>query len=230
MSYWVIVVMMIFLVASFLATRFMIGGVPALFTKTIASLGFVFAAIISIAYFEVEKYFIFVITGLVCGMIGDILLDLKRLYKQDSEVYLNYGMLAFGLGHIMYFMAISNAYGFTGAMIGNIFISLAVALAVSALIVFVCARFMNLDFGKFKWQSFAYSTVLVFVMMLSLICSIKNSQMWIMTAGFIAFFASDLVLSTQYFGGREENIPLTIINHVLYYGAQVLIVGQLFGM
>ena len=45
MSYWVIVVMMAFLVTSFLATRFMIGGVPALFTKTICSIGFVFAGI-----------------------------------------------------------------------------------------------------------------------------------------------------------------------------------------
>lgn len=228
MSYWIIVVMMIFLVASFLATRCTIGGVPALFTKTMASIGFVFAAVIALIYTKFEKYYAFLIIGLIFGMIGDILLDLKRQYKQDKDVYLNYGMLVFGLGHIMYFMALGNYYGFEGPFIGKTFIALAIALVVSAGIVFGAAKLMNLDFGDFKWQSFAYSTILVFVAVLSLMLSVKHSAMWFVTAGLIAFFASDLVLSTQYFGGKEENKWLIVINHILYYGAQTLIVGQLF--
>lgn len=228
MSYWIIVVMMVFLVSSFLATRCTIGGVPALFTKTMASLGFVFAAILALIYTKFEKYYAFLIVGLIFGLIGDILLDLKRLYNQDKVTYLNYGMLVFGLGHIMYFMALGNRYGFEGPFIGKTFIALGVALAVSAVIVFGAAKLMKLEFGEFKWQSFAYSTVLVFVAVLSLLLSAQHDSMWFMTAGLIAFFASDLVLSTQYFGGREENNLLIIINHVLYYGAQVLIVGELF--
>lgn len=228
MSYWVIVVMMAFLVATFLATRFMIGGVPALFTKTIASLGFVFSAVIAIIYVDFEKFYAFIIVGLVLGMIGDILLDLKRLYKEDAGTYLNYGMLAFGLGHIMYFMALGNFYGFDGSFVGKTFISLAVGLVASALIVFVFAKFLKLDFGEFKWQTFAYSTVLIAVMVLSLITGIKNNTLMLMNIGLVVFLASDLVLSTQYFGGREENKILTTINHILYYGAQVLIVGIMY--
>jgi len=228
MSYWIIVVMMCFLVASFLTTRFMIGGVPALFTKTIASLGFVFAAILAMIYVDFEKYYAFVIVGLIFGMLGDILLDLKRLYTDDKAVYLNYGMLVFALGHIMYFMALGNYYGFNGTFIGETFISLAVGLAVSALIVFVVAKYMKLDFGEFKWQSFAYSTVLVAVMTLALITGIKNNSLTLMNIGLVAFFLSDLVLSTQYFGGKEDSKVLTAINHILYYGAQVLIVGIMY--
>lgn len=228
MSYWVIVVMMIFLVSSFLVTRCTIGGVPTLFTKTMASLGFVFAGIIALIYTKFEKYYAFLLIGLIFGMIGDILLDLKREYKQDKDVYLNYGMLVFGMGHIMYFMALGNYYGFDGPFIGKTFIALGVGLAVSAGIVFGAARLLKLNFGNFKWQSFAYSVVLVFVAVLSLLLSVSHSAMWLMTIGLLAFFASDLVLSTQYFGDKEENKILIIINHVLYYGAQVLIVGQMF--
>jgi len=228
MSYWVVVVMMIFLVSCFLATRISVGGVPALFTKTIASFGFIFAAVIGLIYTDFEKFHAFLLFGLLFGLIGDVLLDLKRLYKQDSATYLNYGMLAFGLGHIMYFMMLGNYYGFEGDFITKTFISLGIAIAVSALIVFAGGKVMKLNFGEFKWQSFAYSIVLVFVAVLSLFMSLKNSAMWYVTAGLIAFFASDLVLSTQYFGGREENKLLIIINHILYYGAQILIAGQIF--
>lgn len=228
MSYWVIVVMMLFLVTSFLTTRFVFGGVPALFTKTLASVGFMFAAILGVIYTSFFKFHAFLILGLLFGLIGDILLDLKRLYKQDSAVYLNYGMLVFGLGHIMYFMMLGNYYGFEGDFIVKSFISLGIAVVVSAAIVFGGAKLLKLNFGEFKWQSFAYSIVLVFVAVLSLFMSLKNDAMWFVTAGLIAFFASDLVLSTQYFGGREENKLLTTINHILYYGAQVLIAGQIF--
>ncbi len=228
MSYWVIVVMMMFLVASFLATRFMVGGVPALFTKTIASLGFVFGAILALIYTDFEKYYAFIIVGLIFGMLGDILLDLKRLYKEDAGVYLNYGMLAFALGHIMYFMALGNFYGFNGSFIGKTFISLAIGLAVSAVIVFVLAKYLKLDFGEFKWQSFGYSTLLVSVMTLSLLAGFKNQTMMLMNIGLVLFLASDLVLSTQYFGDREDNKWLIAINHILYYGAQLLIVGVLY--
>ena len=228
MSFWIIIVMMIFLVTSFLATRITVGGVPGLFTKTIASLGFVFAAVIAMIYVDFEKYYAFIIVGLIFGLIGDILLDLKVLYKQDSAVYLNYGMLAFGLGHLMYFMALGNYYGFNGSFVGKTFIALAIGLVASLLIVFVGGKLLKLDFGEFKWQTVAYSTILVAVMALSLITGIKNNTLMWMNIGLVVFFASDLVLSTQYFGGQQDNKILTIINHVLYYAAQVMIVSVLY--
>ena len=49
-----------------------------------------------------------------------------------------------------------------------------------------------------------------------------------MNIGLVLFFASDLVLSTQYFGGQQDNKILTIVNHVLYYAAQVMIVGVMY--
>ena len=228
MSYWIIVVMMIFLVGCFLSTRITVGGVPALFTKTIASLGFVFSAVLAMIYVDFERYYAFIIVGLIFGMIGDILLDLKVIYKQDSAVYLNYGMLAFGLGHLMYFMALGNFYGFDSSFLGKTFISLAVGVVASVLIVFIGGKLLKLDFGEFKWQSVAYSTILVAVMVLSLITGIKNNTLMLMNTGLVVFFASDLVLSTQYFGGKQDNKVLIIINHVLYYAAQVMIVGVMY--
>lgn len=228
MSYWIILVMMLFLVSCFLATRISLGGVPALFTKTIASIGFVFSAVIGLIYVDFEKFHAFLLLGLIFGLLGDILLDLKRLYKQDKVMYLNYGMLAFGLGHILYFMMLGNYYGFNTDFLVKTFIALGIAIVLSVAIIFGGEKLMKLNFGEFKLQSLAYSIVLVFVASLSFMLSLKHDAMWFVTAGLIAFFASDLVLSTQYFGNREENKFLIIVNHVLYYGAQILIVGQIF--
>lgn len=199
-----------------------------MFTKTMASIGFVFSAILALIFIDVEKFHTFIIVGLIFGMIGDILLDLKRLYKQDAGVYLNYGMLVFGMGHIMYFMALGNFYGFTGSFVGKTFIALGIGLVASAIIVFAGAKMLKLEFGEFKWQSFAYSTMLISVMALSLLLGGFSGELQLMNIGLIVFLLSDLVLSTQYFGNKENNNMLTAINHILYYGAQVLILGVMY--
>lgn len=228
MSIWIIVIMMVFLVGSFLATRITIGGIPALFMKTIASFGFVFAGVLAMIYVDFQKYYAFILVGLMLGMIGDMLLDLKVIYKQDSGTYLNYGMLAFGLGHLMYFMALGNYYGFSSTFVGKTFIALAIGLGVGLAVVFAGEKLLKLNFGEFFWQSFLYCALLVAVMVLSLLTGFKDSTMVTMNIGLVLFFASDLVLSMQYFGGKQNSKTLTIINHILYYTAQVLIVAVMY--
>lgn len=228
MSFWVIVIMMVFLVGCFLATRITVGGIPGLFMKTLASFGFVFAGILAMIYVDFQKYYAFIIVGLILGMVGDMLLDLKVIYRQDSGTYLNYGMLAFGLGHLMYFMALGNYYGFSPNFVGKTFLSLGIGLAVGLAIVFGGKKLLKLDFGEFFWQSFLYCGLLVGVMVLALITGFKETEMLTMNIGLVLFFASDLVLSMQYFGGKQDSKTLTIINHLLYYTAQVLIVAVLY--
>ena len=100
----------VLLAAGFIVARTIKGGYLGLMLKILASLGFVVSSVMALVYSEVTgiaKLTIgLVVVGMVLGMIGDIVLDLKVLYDNDAW-YLNSGMLAFGLGHICYFVALT---------------------------------------------------------------------------------------------------------------------------
>jgi len=58
--------------------------------------------------------------------------------------------------------------------------------------------------------------------------NILSLQNILLSVGLISFLASDLVLSLQYFGGKQDSKNLTIVNHILYYIAQILIASFIF--
>ena len=87
---------------------------------------------------------------------------------------------------------------------------------------------MGLEFGKFKWQSMLYAFVLVFMSAFTIYLACLQIEFIIMAVGITLFLLSDLVLSMQYFGGKTEDKFLTIVNHGLYYAAQILVATFLF--
>lgn len=232
MSYTVYCIMMVFLVACFISCRFLQNGKGALFSKTMASLGFVVGAILSLG-FGYSYAGLYIVIGLICGMLGDIFIELRKDYKQESLMYFNSGMASFALGHVMYILAMLRAVSDSHIKLNiwiDIMIPVGVAIIFSCLIFFVLAKPMKLDFGKCKWQSFCYSIELTFAMMLSVMLFINHKFPILLMIGLISFLLSDLVLSMQFFGGeeKEDNKLLVAINHILYYGAQILIAGVLF--
>lgn len=227
--YSLLVALFIIAVTLFLLIRVSYKNEHSLVLKTIASLIFVAIGLISIIKgndIRLKAVFTF---GLICGLIGDILLDLKVMYNQQEKVYLNCGMLMFGMGHIAYFFGLI-VYISDKVLTGYGWVLLAsfiLSLLLGALIV----RFspiLKMDFTGYKWQNFLYSSILIFMTLASVCLSIVVSYAWIMAAGFILFLASDLVLSMQYFGGKQDSKVLTIINHVLYYVAQLLLATFIF--
>ena len=77
----------------FIVARVKWGGHLGLITKTIASFGFVSSAIIGLVISdatEIAKWSVGLIAiGLLCGMVGDIVLDLKVIYPNSDKYYLN---------------------------------------------------------------------------------------------------------------------------------------------
>lgn len=215
------------IICALLATTFIIvrvqkGGMTALYLKALASVGFVgLGLVMFFGYAPADWKSIFVILGLVMGLAGDVLLDFKVVQKEKSDTYLNWGMLAFGVGHIFYFVYLVlqlpefNVWG------------LIIAIGVAALITFAIIKFiaplMKLDFGKFKWQSAAYSFVLSFVMLYAITCAVLTPSFWLIALGLSLIFVSDLILSTMYFGGKENDKLLCILNHAVYYLGQIAI-------
>ena len=229
MSYLALCLMMVFLVACFIASRLMNAGGLAIFTKTMASLGMVIGGILALSN-GYAFYYLYIIIGLICGMLGDVFLELKKNYKDEDLTYFNSGTTAFALGHIMYLVGmIRMVEGAVSLWLESI-ISLVIAVAFASLLILVLSKPLKLNFGKCKWQSFGYCILLTFVTVFSIFIYVKARISILLPLGFISFLLSDLILSMQYFGGegKIDQPILVIANHVLYYGAQVLLVGVLY--
>lgn len=184
---------------------------------------------------KVSPYAMFIGSGLVFGLLGDIWLDLKFCCKPKyEETYTKSGFLCFALGHFAYTGAI-----ITGVVNENAkfdFVSLLPALGVgvfAALVVFFGEKAMKLNYGKYKMISTLYGALLFFTASFALFAVLfngsveKNPHLIVFFVAGILFALSDLILSGTYFGvGKRRPIDI-VSNHVLYYLAQYLIAASL---
>ena len=223
------------------ATKNVQGGIVGVLIKTLASLSVVAIAITAIymggkTRTGVQNTSIFIVAGLVCGLIGDIVLDLKWVYQKSKEeaLYLTGGMISFAIGHIMYFVAILLYLGTSVISWKVVGICVAVSAVVAFSIIFIGEKLLKFKFGKFIIHSVAYAFLLIFMMSIGISAWILgaeiNSHVSIFGIGMILFFLSDLVLTQMYFGGRPNDRTLCVINHALYYSAQIFIAAFTFFM
>lgn len=197
------------------------GGVVSLLTKTLASFCFVVLGVVVAFSNQTVDVAMYVVLGLISGMIGDILLDLKSVDQTRGNSYINYGMFAFGVGHVFYVI-------FAGLFVGKsvtteLLIAGAIALTFTAVVVFFSNKLLGLTLGKFLVQASIYAFFLTFAAVFAVALSITTPAILPFAIALVCFWASDLVLSLMYFGGRENSIVLSLTNHVLYYGAQIVI-------
>lgn len=197
------------------------GGVVSLMTKTLASFCFVLLGVVVVFEYPLGKVGMFVLLGLVCGMIGDILLDLKSVDHTRADAYLNFGMLAFGIGHVFYVVFgafVSGKNVLTEALIAGAF-----AIVFTLAVVFFSKQLLGLTLGKFVFQAGSYACILSFAAAFAVALAVSVPSLWMFAIALVAFWLSDIVLSIMYFGGKADNKFLSILNHVLYYGAQIAI-------
>lgn len=205
----------------FLINRDRNGSVPALLLKTLTSFLFICLAFVSfILNFqsEVTWYFMLIIMGLVCGLIGDIVLDLKILYKESSSLYQHAGMAAFFIGHCFYLTALFLYFGFH-------ITPLLAALVLALVIVLVSIFVLRFEFKEHTIDTYMYSIVLSYFMTHAAYAAMKSGfavSTVMIFAGAVLFLLSDLVLVLTYYDDRDSR-PFIAVNHILYYGAQYLI-------
>lgn len=215
----------------FLIVRTKTGGVWGMLAKTVASIMFVAFAISGTMFSSFPKIALYIVLGLIFGLVGDILLDLKVTYKQHENIYLNSGMLSFACGHIMYFIAsifyMKEIEGLSTHIYNFILIALGIAFVFSTIILLASGK-CNIRFGKFTYQSFFYSCILCFMSVFSICISIINPIFAIFAAGIFMILVSDLILSIVYFGNKENNKMLIILNHSIYYLGQILMAIGIF--
>lgn len=209
------------------------GKLYGLISKIIASLCFVGASIYATLKLAPGKdttinlenhpdWAWFLVAGLILGLVGDIFMHLKEQNLPDKDLYLNTGMLSFGIGHFMYFAGLCLCTNIRC----NILIPIAITIVLSAIIttlIFINSSSMSIDWGKFKLQSFVYTLALTAILVFSVVVTVLDHTRWLFTLAMALFFISDLLLSFIYFGNKDTK-TMHALNWGTYYTAQILVV------
>ena len=214
--------------ASFLVVRAKKGGCAlAIVLKTLASIGFLAGGLYAIYINGMMLGNLLIVLGLMFALIGDIVLDLKVAYTQDNKLYLNSGIASFSISSTLYISAMIVLWNMLNKFLFFSLGSLLIAV-LFAIIVFMLAKPLKLDFVGYKVQVFIYSTLVALTAILGLGICFYVPGFALFAVGALLILVSDLVLSMMYFGGKANSNILCIINHSLYYLGELMIMSYLF--
>ncbi len=166
-----------------------------------------------------------VVLGLVCGLLGDIWLDLKYVFPEKDEPFTYAGFCVFGLGHLLFIAGMLLSFFPAGQpllLLAPILLALALSLGNALL-----EKPMKLSYGKFKPVVIAYGAVLFAMVLLAGTLALsrgwRETPLNLLFIGGVSFAVSDLILSGTYFGvGKERPVDL-VLNYLSYYTGQFLI-------
>lgn len=197
-------------------------NVKGLFVKSFVSVCYLLTCGFAIISNPEHYYFgILVFIGGILGLMGDIYLDQKWMYKEDSDEYLKIGFICFGLGHVFYIWAMYTLvdlepfHKIMPFIIGLAFVIFTIATE----------KPTKQHFGKFKPFVCGYGLMLGYTTALSIRIFRLTGYKFALFFGLgCALFAiSDIILSQMYFGKNKNNSVTFTLNIIAYYGAQFLI-------
>ena len=171
----------------------------------------------------------FVLFGLLCGLLGDIWLDLKYVFREKEQPFTYAGFCAFAIGHAFFIAGMLLACRPAGKPL-YVLLPLLLGLLMSVGNI-AMEKPMKLRFGKLKPVVFLYGIFLFSMVLLA--GSLALAQAWqnrslnLLFAGGVLFAVSDLILSGTYFGTGKERPVDFILNYLSYYAAQFLIASSL---
>ena len=157
--------------------------------------------------------------GLAAGLLGDVLLALRRVYVKAGVPFFIAGTFAFLTGHLLYFAALSWELGSLWFPIGT-----GIAFAVTMLF-FILKRLGTKK--ALKYASAVYVSVLSVMVSASLWNMIRNPGMKaaLFMVGAVLFAASDFMMLLK----PKKHVLATRVTHlVIYFIGQLLIAYSLF--
>lgn len=202
-------------------------SIKNLLFKSVSSLCYLLTAVFAlIDNVNARTYGSLIIMGGALGLVGDILLDLKGIYKKDERVYLKGGFIFFLVGHIFYIAAIvySIKLKWWIVLLG------AVVSAVIGVLTVLSANLMKVHYGAYRRIVAVYVAFLAMTTVMSATAMIVSSfgkGYVLMAVGSLLFLLSDAVLSNTFFGRGKDKKHHLFINHFLYYAGQYLIAASI---
>lgn len=160
--------------------------------------------------------------GLIFGMVGDILLNLRFVFKEIGQKIFLVGILSFLIGHILYLAALVPLAG--ANLLSDVFVGAILAITLLSYI------FKTMDVKTaFKIFGVFYlgAVIIMTVIAVQVAISTQNVHDIVYAVGAVLFTASDIVLIFNTFSGVTK-FSLRITNLSLYYAGQLMIAGSLF--
>lgn len=193
--------------------------------KTLVSVFFILTAVAAL-FVSHSSFGLFVLAGLVFGLIGDIMLDLKFVYPRDDTVYTYAGFISFAAGHACYITGLLAFYADFSRPL-YFLIPAAAGIGAGFFAGYAGEPLLDLKYGKMRNTVTAYGSILFAMMFISIGLAVMNGfnciTLNMMSVGAVLFAVSDLVLSGTYFGQGKDGAPYIIANYLTYYPAQFII-------
>lgn len=200
-------------------------SIKAVIIKSICSLLFIALAAYCFSQTGYHVFSISAIVALVFGLVGDIALELKCVYKNNDRKYTYVGFIAFALGHICYISGLFAEF-YNDQVVLYFLLPIVFAILMACLCMLIEKPF-KLQYGEYKLICFLYALSLFFDVGIAfsfmVMTRFKALSLILIFVGMSLFALSDLVLNTTYFGdGHEKPVDL-VSNTFMYYIAQNLI-------
>lgn len=192
--------------------------VQAVIFKGLASLMFILLGWGGLQVAEPHSIAKLVFTGLILGGVGDVLLNLRFVFKEAGQKIFLVGILAFLLGHVIYLIAL---IPLSTSLLWSV---IAGVVAAAGILVWI---FKNITAKKvFKIFGIFYIGAVVLMTAVAIgnvITAPHMTAYWVYAIGAVLFTASDIILIFNTFGGKDPKFSMRIGNLSLYYAGQLLI-------
>ena len=220
----------VLLVASYLFLRTKKPSLVAVFIKIGASLIFISICAYGLYLHHYVILPLMFVIGMVFGMLGDILLDLKYVFPEQDKMFTYSGFITFGIGHIF----------FISGMFRDLYHSESILYVIlpfvfgllMAVVTLLMQKPMKLKYGDMTLIVAIYAYILFSMtgtaISLSILNKFMSTTLILLTIGGALFAISDLILSQAYFGGKEKDPIVIILNICTYYSAQYLLASAIF--
>ncbi|MCR5322993.1 MAG: lysoplasmalogenase [Lachnospiraceae bacterium] len=195
--------------------------VAALLLKGLASIFFVCVGIRGFVRTGGSPFAMKIVYGLVLGALGDIILNIRYLFKKYYTQIFTVGTVSFFAGHIMYLIA-------QIPLCDRLRASVVSGLIVSGVILVFMDKKLKLSLF-YKLGGFLYVCSVVFMASVAVnnYISGQNISRGIYAFGAFFFLSSDVILIFNTFGKRKS-FRLSALTLVLYYIGQISIAVSLF--
>lgn len=196
--------------------------VPAVILKGSAALIFCVIGTAALVSAAVNQSFAKrIVTGLFCGMLGDVLLNLRFVFPKNGQKIFLLGVVAFLTGHILYLCAIV-------PLSQNLIPCLVVGVILAAALLTWIFKTLTVKLA-FKIFGVLYigAIVLMTAVAIGNVLTAPGTAAWMHAVGAVLFTLSDIVLIFNTFG-KEQKFSLRITNLSLYYIGQLMIACSLF--
>lgn len=228
----VLIVLGAICVALFLMEKIKKYSVKATLIKATASFLFIALAAYTVFIKGGEQYGFhsFVICGLALGLMGDIWLDFKYVFKEQEKIFTYAGFICFAIGHVFYIAGMMCTLPYP--MFWYAYLTPFAFGALCGALVLLLEKPLKYKYGEYKPICLIYAILLFTTLGTAAYLAFFNGFSFaaydMLFFGALLFAVSDLILCGTYFGEGKERPVDIISNGVTYYLAQYLIAFSLF--